>query len=265
MVLRGESQAVTAGILLSVREKATRFPGKVLKPLGEGNVTEFLIRRLRLSKQAQHIVLATSDDPRDQVLVTIAEREGIGAFRGSAADKLLRYRDACRTFNLDFVVVVDGDDPFVSVEHIDRLIDFYHQSPVDYVTFTNLPLGATGFGLAATALEKICASRAETDTEVWGRLFTDDSRFICHNLTEREPIYAQPNIRMTLDYESDYRFFVAVVDGLQGRGAPPAFSEIMNYLGAHPEVIAINRDAQQAYEAHLRASEQMIISNGRQP
>jgi len=43
---------VIAGILLSAREKATRLPGKVLKPLGDGNVTQFLIRRLRQSRRA---------------------------------------------------------------------------------------------------------------------------------------------------------------------------------------------------------------------
>ena len=176
---------MTAGILLSVREKATRLPGKVLKPLGDGNVTEFLIRRLRQSKRADRIVLATSTDPRDAVLVAIAEREGIAAFRGSADDKLLRYRDACRAFALDFAVVVDGDDPFVSVEHIDRLIDHIGRTSADYAVFGNLPLGAAGFGLAASALEKICAGRRESDTELWGRLFLDDPRFVCATLNRK--------------------------------------------------------------------------------
>jgi spore coat polysaccharide biosynthesis protein SpsF len=254
---------VTSGILLSVREKATRLPGKVLKPLGDGNVTEFLIRRLRQSARADRIVLATSTDPRDQVLVDIAECEGIVSFKGSPDDKLRRYRDACRAFGLDCAVVVDGDDPFVSVEHLDRLIAEYARSPADYILFSNLPLGGTGFALAAAALEKVCAGCAERDTEVWARLFLDDARFVCRSLIERNPLYARPDIRMTLDYDADYRLFVAVVDGLKAGGAPPTFAAIMTYVAAHPEIIAINRDAQQAYEAHLRASEKATLSNGR--
>jgi spore coat polysaccharide biosynthesis protein SpsF len=254
---------MTSGILLSVREKATRLPGKVLKPLGDGNVTEFLIRRLRQSQRAECIVLATSTDPRDAVLAAIAEREGIAAFRGSADDKLLRYRDACRAFRLDFVVVVDGDDPFVSVEHVDRLIAHLQRSVVDYVTFANLPLGATGFGLAAAALEKVCAGRAERDTELWGRLFLDDPRFVCASVNECNPLYARPDVRMTLDYEVDHRFFVAVVDALTARGLPPTFAAIMSHLAANPDLLAINRDAQQAYEANLRASEPTALGHGR--
>lgn len=245
---------MTAGILLSVREKATRLPGKVLKPLGDGNVTQFLIRRLRQSKRAERVVLATSTDPRDTVLVALAEREGIAATRGSGDDKLLRYRDACRAFKLDFAVIVDGDDPFVSVEHIDRLIDDYQANPVDYVICEGLPLGATGFGVAASALERVCDGRPEQDTEVWARLFLDDGRFVCRTLPESNPRYARPDIRMTLDYEEDYRFFAAVVDGLRAQGAPPTFAEIMAFLAAHPEVIAINQGAQEKYERHLNKS-----------
>jgi spore coat polysaccharide biosynthesis protein SpsF len=253
---------MTAGILLSVREKATRLPGKVLKPLGDGNVTEFLIRRLRQAKRADRVVLATSTDPRDAVLIAIAEREGIAAFRGSADDKLLRYRDACRAFALDFAVVVDGDDPFVSVEHIDRLIDHVGRASADYAVFGNLPLGAAGFGLAASALETICAGRPESDTELWGRLFLDDPRFVCATLTESDPLYARPDIRMTLDYEADYRFFVAVVDALNARGLPPSFAAIMQHIAAHPDLVAINADAQQAYATHLRASEPATLGSG---
>jgi spore coat polysaccharide biosynthesis protein SpsF len=254
---------MTAGILLSVRDKATRLPGKVLKPLGDGNVTEFLIRRLRQSQRAECIVLATSTDPRDAVLGAIAKREGIAAFRGSADDKLLRYRDACRAFRLDFAVVVDGDDPFVSVEHIDRLIAQLRQSTVDYVVFANLPLGATGFGVAAAALEKICAGRPERDTELWGRLFLDDPRFVCASLSESDPLYARPEIRMTLDYEADYRFFVAVAEGLKARGLPPTFAAIMSHLADNPDLLAINRDAPLAYEAHRRAAEPAALGHGR--
>ena len=245
---------MTAGILLSVREKATRLPGKVLKPLGDGNVTQFLIRRLRQSKRADRVVLATSTDPRDLVLAELAGREGIAAARGSLDDKLLRYRDACRAFELDFAVIVDGDDPFVSVEHIDRLIDYHDANAVDYVICEGLPLGATGFGVATSALERVCDGRPEQDTEVWARMFLDDPRFVCRTLPEPNPAYARPDIRMTLDYDEDYRFFVAVVDGLRAKGAPPTFAEIMAYLAEHPEVIAINQGAQQKYEQHLSKS-----------
>lgn len=245
---------MTTGILLSVREKATRLPGKVLKPLGGCNVTEHLIRRLRASRRTTSVIVATSTDSRDAVLCQLAEAEGVPCFRGSEDDKLVRYRDAAHRHRLDNVVVVDGDDPFVSVEHIDRIIDRLERGDADYVIAGGLPIGATGFGLRTAALEQVCHGKPETNTEVWGSLFTADARFRCISLDEPNPAYQRPDIRMTLDYAEDYRFFTTVVDGLRAEKRGLEFAEIMGWLARHPEAIAINRDVQQAYEAHLRRS-----------
>lgn len=245
-----------AGILLSVREKATRLPGKVLKPLGTApSITAFLLRRLKTSKRADKVVLATSADPRDAVLCTLAAEEGALSFKGSADDKMFRYRDAARQFGLDFVVVVDGDDPFISVEHIDRIIESAAKAPgIDFIRFGNLALGASGFGLSTSALERICTGRAEENTEVWGNLFLKNPAYHCVELTESDPVLARPDVRMTLDYDEDYRFFTTVADALIGLGRDLSYGQIMTYLAAHPEVVAINAGAQAAYEAHLARS-----------
>jgi len=242
------------GIALSVRNKARRLPGKVLLPLGEGNVTEFLIRRLFGSQRADLVLVATSTDPRDTILDDIARAEGVPCFRGSPDDKLLRYRDAARAFDLDLIVVVDGDDPFVSVSHIDRIITAAIPPSPDLVTFTGLPLGATGFGMTRFALEQVCTERPEADTEVWGALFREDGRFRCVDLREENPRYARPDVRMTLDFEEDYRFFRTVIDGLARHGVYPSFEAVMAFLNDHPEVAMINHSVQSAYEANLQAS-----------
>lgn len=242
------------GILLSVREKATRLPGKVLLPVGNCNVTEGLVRRLRGAANAEMVMIATSDDPRDDVLCVIAHAEGVACFRGHPDDKLVRYRDAARAFGLDFAVVVDGDDPFVSVTHIDKLIAHAHSANPDFITWTGLPLGATGFGVSARALEKVCRDKAETNTEIWGHLFTRDRSLRCVELGETDPLFNRPDIRMTLDYEEDYRFFCAVADGLAREGKSTAFENVLLWLGAHPEVVAINQGAAAEYEQHLARS-----------
>jgi spore coat polysaccharide biosynthesis protein SpsF len=244
-----------AGILLSVRAKATRLPGKVLKPLaGSPTVTEHLLRRLGGARRADTVILATSTDPRDAVLADIAANAGFASFRGSADDKLLRYRDAATEAGLDFVVVVDGDDPFVSVTHIDRIIAHAEQHGGDYIIVDGLPVGATGFGLSTDGLRRVCAGRCEEDTEVWASRYLDALDFHCAKLAESDPRWARPEVRMTLDYPEDYAFFTAVADGLAAEGRDAAFENVMDYLAAHPETAEINRGVQEAYEAHLRRS-----------
>jgi spore coat polysaccharide biosynthesis protein SpsF len=245
---------VRSGILLSVREKATRLPGKVLKQLGDCNVTQFLLRRLKGVANADMVILATSTDPRDRVLAEIAEREGVIAFCGSEDDKLERYRDAARIYELDFVVVVDGDDPFVSARHIERLIEAQRAGRPDFIVFDGLPLGATGFGVSREGLESICAGNEGRNTEVWGHLFTENADFQSVVLMETDPILNRPEIRMTLDYPEDYMFFTAVIEGLAVERKEPNFENVMAFLADRPDIVSLNAGVAETYAAHLAAS-----------
>ena len=173
------------GVVIQARMGSTRLPGKVLKPLGPGtNVTEFIIKRLRTSRRADGVVVATSDDPRDDILCQLAAAQGVSSFKGSQDDKLIRYRDSAHAHGYDFVVIVDGDDPFVSIAHIDRIIEYAEKTRADLVMFGNLPVGATGFGLRTSALERVCAGRGEENTEIWGNLFRRNPAFVCVDLVE---------------------------------------------------------------------------------
>jgi len=245
---------VKTGILLSVREKATRLPGKVLKRLGDANVTEFLLRRLMGVRNADMVILATSVDPRDQVLADIAVREGATAFRGSEDDKLERYRDAARLHDLDFVVVVDGDDPFVSARHIEKLIALQEVEGPDFAVCDGLPLGATGFGVSRSGLERVCGQKEARNTEVWGHLFAENPAFVSKFLMETDPVLNRPEVRMTLDYPEDYDFFVAVIEGLAAKGIAPDFENVMAFLRDRPDIVAINQGVAETYAAHLAAS-----------
>ena len=245
---------MSSGIILSVREKAKRLPGKVLKPLGGCSVTEFLLRRLQTSRNASCVVLATSVNDRDDVLVDLAKKLGVTYFRGSEDDKLVRYRDTAKEYDLEFLAVVDGDDPFCSVEHIDKIISYASNNTVDYVQYDQLPLGATAFGIRLRALVEVCEKKSEVNTEVWQHLFRDTPAIKTTMLVDDDQRYCRPDIRMTLDYREDYDFFVNVVDYLERVNYEPTFQNIISILEEHPEILDINSGMHEKYELHLAQS-----------
>jgi spore coat polysaccharide biosynthesis protein SpsF (cytidylyltransferase family) len=253
MTLSGDERAAArTAIFLSVRDKATRLPGKVRADICGKPAIVRLIDRLKLARLPNDLIMTTSIHPGDDELAAIARSEGIGCFRGSEEDKLLRYRDAARLHHVAFALVVDGDDLFCDPGYIDRIVEAWRAGGEDYIIVDHLPVGATAFGVSLEGLERVVALKAESDTEVWGGYFARTDLFRSRMLQPVDETHRRSDLRFTLDYAEDLAFFRAVLEALDVRRRVPTLSEIIAYLDRHPQVVAINAEAADRYAAQLR-------------
>lgn len=236
-------------IFLSVREKATRFPKKVLKEICGKSVTALLIERLKASEEADVVVLTTSTHPDDQVLVEIASNNDILSFKGSEEDKLERYMGACETYGIDFCLIVDGDDILISTEYIDTILKEAKSQQYDFISCDGLPLGMNTNAMSYSALKRVCLLKADANTEVWGGYFKDHNLFKTKEIVVPEAVN-RPLYRLTLDYEEDFWVFEKIFNALY-RGKYITTKEVVDYLDQHPEIVELNQEAQKRYEAHL--------------
>lgn len=238
------------GCLLSVREKATRFPKKVLQDVAGLTITECLLKRLALANKVDDIILSTSTHPGDDILVQLAEKNDFSAFRGSEEDKLARYYQTALHHQLDAVVIVDGDDLLCFPEGIDCVAEELRKGESDCVYLQHLPLGAAATGLTTKALERVMSLKDENDTEVWGGYFIGSGLFNTKGITLPDTLYHHPEIRLTLDYQEDYDFLKAVFSHFNSI----EFSsyELMDLLvNKEPQLVKINESAQKKYENHI--------------
>jgi spore coat polysaccharide biosynthesis protein SpsF len=238
-------------IFISARNKARRLPGKTLRLLQGKSVLDHIIDRVSSSQIADVVVLTTSTHSDDALLLDVARQKGIVGFAGSEDDKLARYLAAADKHDIQFAVVVDGDDVLCDPTIIRRIVLEYQASRGDFIIVDRLPVGVTGFGIDIAALRKVIASKAEQDTEVWGRYFTGNPSFVS-KLLPPPPRWAHPEWRMTLDYPEDFAFFERVFAELGPEGRLFSFDEVVDLLERHPEIAAINAGVQQAYEANLQ-------------
>ena len=79
------------GCLLSAREKSKRLPKKVILDLDGDPLILRLLKRLSLAQNIDKVILSTSVNEDDKVLVEIAKNNGYEYFCGSEDDKLDRY------------------------------------------------------------------------------------------------------------------------------------------------------------------------------
>lgn len=239
-------------IFLSARSKSTRLPDKAFRLIQGRSTTAHLIDRLKLAKIPESIILTTSTDPADETLCELASEHGIASFKGDEDDKLERYRSAAEAFDLDAFAVVDGDDLFCSEIHLDRALRLMIKSDADFVTQRGLPIGSASFCVSRNAIERVCREKDSQRTEVWGAYFTESGRFHCEFVDDKDLKWPE-GLRMTLDYEEDLAFFMAVIEGTYQRERDcPSFVDLIGWITENKHVVELNRFAQARYESNIQ-------------
>ncbi len=143
--------------VVQARLGSTRLPNKVLAPIGEVPLIEFLLRRLSKSKQVSQIVLATSTSQVNDQLAVVVEKLGYQVVRGSDNDVLQRYVDAARETDADVVIRITGDCPFVDPQLIDEMLEDFVSSNIDYMSNTDPPTFADGFDIEIFKRAHFCS------------------------------------------------------------------------------------------------------------
>jgi spore coat polysaccharide biosynthesis protein SpsF len=117
-----DAAAMRTGVIVAARTGSSRLPNKALFPLLGVPSLSFLLRRLKSSRLADVVMVATTDDAEDDVLEELAEREGAPVFRGHPRDLIARYVAAAQWAGLDRVARITADCPFVDGALVDHCL-----------------------------------------------------------------------------------------------------------------------------------------------
>lgn len=129
-------------IILASRLGSTRLPKKALKPMaGYDSMLELIIKRLRSSKKANDVIVATEEKSYDS-FKNIFDKLKCSYFVGSEEDVLNRYTKAAEKFNADIVVRATGDNPLVSIKALDMIVDYHINKNADLSHYDLLPYGS---------------------------------------------------------------------------------------------------------------------------
>ena len=119
------------------------------------------------------IVVCTTQN-EDDSLEKIVTEYGANVFRGSKNDIIKRFYDANKIFNFKKILLIDGDDPLIFPEHIDRVIDEHDKGEFDCIYTSNLPFGLNIKSVSSDALKEVCNNYlSKTNDTGFGLYFTD--------------------------------------------------------------------------------------------
>jgi glutamate-1-semialdehyde 2,1-aminomutase len=120
--------------IIQARMGSTRFPNKVMRTICGTPMIGLLLARLKKSKLVDQIILATSEDPRNDPLAKYVRDLEYTVFRGSEDDVLDRYYRAAKEAKADLVVRITGDCPLIDPVIVDEVIAKFLDSDVDYAS-----------------------------------------------------------------------------------------------------------------------------------
>ena len=123
-------------IVTQARVGSSRLPSKVLLPIGGDTLLGIHLKRLKKSKLASSIVVATTFEEKADEIVSIAQKNGVKHFQGSTDNVLDRFYQAVKLDDPDYIVRVTSDCPLLDGELLDRIIDMAIQNKIDYCSNT---------------------------------------------------------------------------------------------------------------------------------
>jgi spore coat polysaccharide biosynthesis protein SpsF len=233
-------------VVVQARTSSTRLPGKVLLPLAGKPLLVRMLERVKGAGTPFDLCVATTTDPSDDVVASLARDAGVGSVRGHPTDLLDRHVQAARAAGADAVVKVPSDCPLIDPRVIDLVIGTFLEDPTcDYVSNLHPATWPDGYDVEVVtrrALEIAYREatrpheREHTTPFLWDR----PERFRLKNVIHDRDL--QMSHRLTIDYPEDYELVRRIFEALHREGAPPfGLDEIVAYLEAHPEVHEINQ------------------------
>jgi spore coat polysaccharide biosynthesis protein SpsF len=247
------------GFLITARLKSERLPNKIVRKILSREIIRWMIDRVKLAEMVDETIICTSTNPDDDILATIASEERVKCFRGSEDDVLDRLHEATVCFGLDYAINITADCPLVSFEYIDRIARKHISDPqFDLIQCLDLPHGFFAYGLRPEALKKACSIKDSSNTEVWGKYFTETDQFRIKNLTI--PLkFQRPEFRLTIDYPEDLEFFNKLFNHFGREIYKTPIRTIIDYLDQHPEVVAINNNCKELYQKRWEAQSRIKV------
>ena len=134
-----DTKSDNAVVIVQARMGSARLPGKMMEELeGKPLLWHILQRATRIRPQLP-VVLATTNQPRDQVLTEVAVECGVHVVCGSEDNVLSRFFLALENHPARWVVRVCGDSPLFDPAFLNRCLECAETTGADVVKFKGDP------------------------------------------------------------------------------------------------------------------------------
>ena len=243
--------------IVQARVGSTRLPNKVIKSIVGKPMIELLLTRLSRAQEINEIVVATSEDPRNQPLVELVRKLGYRCVLGSENDVLDRFVQAGREAGAEIAVRLTGDCPLLDPQLVDACIRRFRDSGVDYLSNAAPPSFPDGLDTEVFRFAALEQAARETqkpfDREHVTPYLRDSGLFSNGSLHSERDLSA---LRWTVDEPADF----TVVSEVFRYFAPDihfTWQDVLALQEQAPELFAANRQLNRNEGANMGTGQKL--------
>ena len=234
----------TLGII-QARMGSSRLPGKVLRRLGGRTVLARVVDAARGSGVVDELVVATTEESRDDAVVAECTALGVSCHRGPVDDVLTRFVQVMETHPSDATLRFTADCPLLDPQLIATAARVFATVPhLDYLSTSiarTLPRGLDVEVVRSDVLRQVDKLATGHDrTHVTSYVYGHPNEFSVLGLTLQPDL---SHLRLTLDTEDDWRLIEAIVAAFGA--APVPVRTLGEWLAEHPDLVALNAHVRQ--------------------
>jgi len=238
------------GVIIQSRMGSSRLPNKMTLPFYKGKgIFEIILNRLNEAQLEIPIILATTDNERDDCLVEIAIKNNIRVFRGSENNVLERFIKAAEINNIQKIIRICADNPFLDIEDLERQINDFRNIEADYFSYCKndkTPTILTNFGFwsEAVSLKALKKTANLTDNKLYlehvtNYIYKHPKEFKL-KFKEIDPYFDQnSNIRLTVDTALDFEIAKEVYLSLKKTNSDFDAINIIEFVKSNPQWLKV--------------------------
>lgn len=243
--MRHNNPRITA--IIQARVGSTRLPGKVLEDLAGKPMLARVVNRTCRAETVDAVVIATTTQPADDVIIHLCKVQNWLYFRGSEEDVLDRYYRAALVFKADVIARITSDSPLIEPEIIDRVVNEFsaYYPKIDYVSNTLVHTFPWGLDVEVMSFEALKRAWQEDKNPAWREhvtpyIYRHPEKFKIRNVAN-DMDYSR--MRWTVDTIEDLTFVRKIYQHFQNDTF--SWKTVLELLKVHPAWLEINQSVQQ--------------------
>lgn len=227
------------GIIIQARLGSTRLPRKILRPFFQGGtLVETIVNNMRKVDDVS-VIVATSVNPNNEDLVSFLQERNIVVYRGEEEDVLNRFIGAAEANDIDGIIRICSDNPFLDWRGVATLVEKARQSTSDYIGYriNNTPSIKTHFGfwgeyVTLAALKRVAAETNDRQAHehVTIYIYTHPDDFCCEWIECPDFLQGRDDIRLTVDNAEDFENAQQVYSALSEVNPDFGLEDVVEYI-----------------------------------